>query len=86
MPRYTCPACGTTATPTDVDKDTITGNWLVECRDCGTTTTMQGDLPESVARDPAFYTKTFCAGCGRHVPVEEVHWTDGSDWVVDDAD
>jgi len=53
--------------------------------DCGTTTTMRGDLPESVARDPEFYTKTYCAGCQTHVPVEEVYWKDdGSDWVNDD--
>lgn len=53
--------------------------------ECGTTTTMTGDLPESVARDPTFYTKTFCAGCNEHVPVEEVHWEeDGADWVMND--
>lgn len=51
---------------------------------CGQRTTMTGDLPESVARDPAFYTKTFCAGCGEHVPVGEVEWADGSDWVADE--
>jgi len=51
--------------------------------DCGTATTMTGDLPESVARDPTYYGKTFCAGCGKHVPVEEVEWKDGEDWVVD---
>lgn len=51
--------------------------------ECGTVTTMRGDLPESVARDPEYYTKTYCAGCQEHVPVEEVHWEeDGEDWVV----
>jgi len=49
---------------------------------CGTKTTMTGDLPASVARDPEYYTKTFCTGCGEHVPVEEVEWKDGEDWVV----
>ena len=49
---------------------------------CGSTTTMSGDLPESVARDPEWYTKTFCVGCGEHVPVGEVEWKDGEDWVV----
>lgn len=50
--------------------------------ECGTATTMTGDLPESVARDPEYYTATFCAGCGDHVPVEEVYWEeDESDWV-----
>jgi hypothetical protein len=49
---------------------------------CGSRTTMTGDLPESVARDPTYYTKTFCTGCGTHVPVGEVEWEDGEDWVV----
>lgn len=51
---------------------------------CGSKTTMTGDLPESVARDPEWYTRTFCAGCGEHVPVEDVEWEDGEDWVVND--
>lgn len=51
---------------------------------CGSRTKMKGDLPESVARDPHFYTKTFCHGCGEHVPVEEVEWTDGENWVASD--
>jgi len=51
---------------------------------CGAKTTMTGDLPESVARDPKYYSKTFCHGCGEHVPVSEVEWKDGSDWVVAD--
>lgn len=49
---------------------------------CGRKTTMTGDLPESVARDPTYYTDTFCAGCGEHVPVEEVRWEDGEPWVT----
>lgn len=49
---------------------------------CGTTTRMTGKLPESVARDPQYYTATFCVGCGEHVPIEEVHWKiDGEPWV-----
>jgi len=53
--------------------------------ECGATTRMTGDLPESIARDPEYYTATFCVECGTHVPVEEVHWKDdGSDWVNDD--
>lgn len=52
--------------------------------ECGTTTKMRGDLPESVARDPQYYVKTFCVGCGEHVPVSEVHWKeDGEPWVSD---
>lgn len=52
--------------------------------ECGTRTTMTGDLPVSVARAPEYYDKTFCSGCGEHVPVGEVVWDDGEDWVVGD--
>lgn len=51
---------------------------------CGQRTKMTGNLPESVARDPEFYGKTFCAGCGEHIPVSEVEWADGENWVVGD--
>jgi len=52
---------------------------------CGSRTRMTGDLPESVARDPTYYTKTFCSGCGEYVPVEEVRWVkDGEPWVVEE--
>ncbi|QAS68849.1 hypothetical protein HFTV1-gp16 [Haloferax tailed virus 1] len=49
---------------------------------CGERTRMTGKLPESIARDPKWYTDTYCAGCKDHVPVEEVKWIDGEDWVV----
>lgn len=49
---------------------------------CGTKTTMTRDLAESVARDPTYYAKTFCTGCREHVPVSEVQWEDGKDWIV----
>lgn len=52
--------------------------------DCGTRTSMSTDLAESVARDPTYYSKAFCTGCNKHVPVGEVEWTDGEDWVVPD--
>jgi hypothetical protein len=28
-------------------------------------------LAETYARDPAFYSGTFCCGCGKHFPVGE---------------
>jgi len=53
--------------------------------ECGGSTTMTGNLPESVARDPNQYGKTFCARCGEHVPVEDVHWKkDGQPWEMND--
>lgn len=36
---------------------------------CGTTTTMSQDIAETYARDPKFYSGTFCVGCGGHFPV-----------------
>lgn len=54
--------------------------------DCGKTTKIRTDIAESVARDPRQYSKTFCVGCGEHVPVDEVHWKeDGKSWVMVDS-
>lgn len=36
---------------------------------CGTVTTMGQALAETYARDPFFYSGTFCCGCGSHFPV-----------------
>lgn len=36
---------------------------------CGTVTTMGQTLAETYARDPHFYSGTFCCGCGTHFPV-----------------
>src|SRR5688572_13661776 len=38
---------------------------------CGTVTTMGQALAETYARDPFFYSGTFCCGCGSHFPVGE---------------
>ncbi len=36
---------------------------------CGVVTTMGQTLAETYARDPYFYSGTFCCGCGAHFPV-----------------
>lgn len=36
---------------------------------CGAATTMGLALAETYARDPGFYSGTFCATCGAHFPV-----------------
>ncbi len=36
---------------------------------CGVLTTMSQSLAETCARDPHFYSGTFCCGCGTHFPV-----------------
>lgn len=38
---------------------------------CGFVTQMGLALAETYARDPHFYTGTFCVGCGKHFPVGE---------------
>lgn len=38
---------------------------------CGVLTRMGQTLAETYARDPGFYSGTFCAGCGKHFPVGE---------------
>ena len=48
---------------------------------CGVATTMGTALAETYARDPHFYSGTFCCGCGTHFPVGEhgeFVWDDGS--------
>lgn len=48
---------------------------------CGTATTMGQALAETYARDPGFYSGTFCVGCGAHFPVGatgEFVWDDGT--------
>jgi hypothetical protein len=36
---------------------------------CGVVTRMGKDIAETYARDPFFYSGTFCVGCGKHLPV-----------------
>jgi hypothetical protein len=46
---------------------------------CGAVTTMGAGLAETYARDPYFYTGTFCVDCGNHFPVGEdgeFYWDD----------
>ena len=50
-------------------------------RCCGTITTMGVALAETYARQPDFYSGTFCVGCAEHFPVAEFVW-DGTDEVV----
>lgn len=38
---------------------------------CGKITTMGRALAETCARDPSFYSGTFCTTCGGHFPVGE---------------
>ena len=53
--------------------------------ECGKTTTIHSrSLAKSIARDPDYYSKTFCTYCREYVPTGEVHWEkDGKSWKVD---
>lgn len=51
---------------------------------CGAVTTMGRSLAETYARDPSFYSGTFCAVCRKHFPVGadgEFVWKDTSEKV-----
>jgi hypothetical protein len=41
---------------------------------CGAVTTMSQPLSETYARDPAFYSGTYCCSCRMHRPVGEFTW------------
>jgi len=41
---------------------------------CGTDTTMGLALAETYARDPQFYSGTFCCACREHRPLSEFMW------------
>lgn len=43
---------------------------------CGTETKMGLALCETYARDPKFYSHTFCVNCNRHLPVNEFVWVE----------
>jgi hypothetical protein len=48
---------------------------------CGTRTVMGLALAETYARDPGFYSGTFCVGCGKHFPLDQFVW-DGTTETV----
>jgi hypothetical protein len=44
---------------------------------CGASTQMARELAETYARDPRFYTGTFCVACRTHFPINQFLWEDG---------
>lgn len=48
---------------------------------CGSLTKMSRDIAETYARDPAFYSGTFCVGCRAHFALDQFTW-EGSDEQV----
>lgn len=41
---------------------------------CGVETRMGTSIAETYARDPHFYSGTFCVGCRAHFPLNEFTW------------
>ena len=48
---------------------------------CGTVTTMGQALAETYARDPKFYSGTFCCHCAAHYPLSEFVWSGTTETV-----
>ncbi len=48
---------------------------------CGVVTRMNSALAETYARDPKFYSGTFCVGCAVHRPLDEFVWEGTSEMV-----
>ena len=48
---------------------------------CGTVTTMGRSIAETYARDPKFYSGTFCADCKKHFPLAEFVWNGTTELV-----
>jgi hypothetical protein len=48
-------------------------------RTCGTETRMGQAIAETYARDPQFYSGTFCVACGAHFPLAQFAWLDGTE-------
>lgn len=44
---------------------------------CGVETRMSIALAETYARDPRFYSGTYCVGCMTHFPLNQFVWDDG---------
>ena len=50
-------------------------------RNCGSVTTMGTALAETYARDPQFYSGTFCCNCATHFPLDQFVW-EGTDEIL----
>ncbi len=53
---------------------------------CGTLTAMGRALCETYARDPTFYSGTFCCRCGTYFSLDQFHWEDGEPMDPDRQD
>ena len=58
-----------------------TQKWQQRTGGCGTYTTMGLAIAETYARDPGFYSGTFCVSCRAHFPLDQFVWK-GTEEVV----
>jgi hypothetical protein len=49
---------------------------------CGNATSMGQAIAETYARDPKFYSGTFCVHCKRHFSLDQFVWKDNPDQQV----
>lgn len=54
---------------------------LDNTKGCGTITTMNKSIAETYARDPKFYSGTFCCHCKKHFPVDHFVWKETDERV-----
>jgi hypothetical protein len=52
----------------------VTQEWEMRVGGCNRTTTMGLALAETYARDPSFYSDTFCSHCAHHFPLDQFVW------------
>ena len=50
-------------------------------RPCGGSTRISRSIAETYARDPRFYSGTFCCHCASHFPLDEFVWEGTSEQV-----
>lgn len=48
---------------------------------CGELTRMHKGIAETYARDPCFYTSTYCTHCRDHFPLHEFVWENSAELV-----
>jgi hypothetical protein len=59
------------------------GNFIAPYRDtyihqtCETSTKVGTSIADTYAKNPTFYTRTFCVQCADHFPLDEFKWKDG---------
>ena len=61
------------ATAAEIERLRRTGRY----KGCGAVTWMGNALAETYARQPDFYSGTFCATCRKHFHLDEFEWEDG---------